>query len=392
MFNQVKNQNAEKALAYENDDFSDFDLLTEDFEMGDGEKTYGETQYVDSKKKGKATAADLLADDNALDGLDGFNPDGLGGGELQQQLSEFKTVIEKSSNLSAEEKKDYLTKIEKWTQALDLHMDPESIQTEFETLQQEVGEAGAFPANVRNLAKSTGVDPAELNSLFKKHGLNAEKLPSPSDSRVAALLNDPDFSEKLGEFEEGVSNASKALGEEIKKQSKAAKEWNSEAKKNNKIERSSDDSSYQFLYDAHFHQDDKSKALIEAHKQLTAEKTKVLAAIYGKKIKVDEAFDWPKVELVPFEVDLQGAGKTNIPEWMKQAHYPMQSYDRWEYKWEDFALNFLLPVGQGIAWMAQADDLGKRSDLPEGGELINIGVQSSGESEITPETKSETNK
>ena len=345
---------------------------------------YPDSIYQDKRSKNDSVApfqdqGDSMNFDDQGDEFGG----GVAGNDsqsLKKELQDFETTsIRKNPNLSAEEKKDYQTKIEKWIHSVDLTPGAmDQIQAEFQTLQQEISTAGAYPTSVRNLSKATGVDPSELESLFKKYGISGDKLPSPSDDKMAALLNDEVFADTLGSLNQGVAGAAKALEEEITQQTKTATELNDEAKKNNKIERSSDDSSYKFLYDAHFHQDDKSKALIEAHKQLTAEKTRVLTAIYGKKINVDEAFDLPEVELVPFEVDLQGAGKTNIPDWMKQAHYPMQSYDRWEYKWEDFALNFLLPVGQGIAWIEQADDLGKRSDLPEGGELINIGVQSSG--------------
>jgi hypothetical protein len=235
---------------------------------------------------------------------------------------------------------------------------------------------------------------------------------------VAALLNDPDFTD-LGMLKENVAGATKALNDEIGKLLKTAKDLNDKAQSDSKQARSSDDSSYRFLYDAHFHQDEKSQALLDARKQLASQTARYLSALYGKVVTPEEkpemagmvsfddkvlnvvansatgevqfgskaVIDWPKVEVVTFEVDNFGGSKTNIPQWMKDANYPIHVYHSYEQTqtndWWYHLLNgvtlglatavtFPLEIDKGIK-AAQSDH-----NIPSGGEMKNVGVQSSG--------------
>lgn len=323
-----------------------------------------------------------------------------GTGSLKQAIQDYKKTLEKTPNLDDQEKKSYLAQLDKWTSALNLKTaDLEDIQSQFETVQQEVNTASTYPQAIRKLAKITGKEPSELQTLFKKHDLDPSNLPSPPDSKIAALLNDSDFSEKLGSLRESIASTTKDLKDEISKQAKTAHDLNDAAQQAKDKQRSSDDSSYKFLYNATFHQDEKSKALVVARTALAGETAKYLSALYGKEVKAEtkdpeksgfisfdqgvslnvvgnigsapageenaasaqaqiqfskKKIDWPPVEIVKFEVDLYG-GKwsdddgsiTKIPEWMKQANYPMQAYDVRETAWWEKALLGIGSVGAG---------------------------------------------
>ena len=286
------------------------------------------------------------------------------------------------------------------------------------------GTDGNVAQPLKDLSRATGQDPETVQELLKKHGLDLDHLPHPPDAKVAALLNDPDFSERLTTLKESVGGASQALKDEIAKQTKTAKDQNDQAQKSNQ-KRSSDDSAYRFLYDAHFHQDEKSQGLIEARKQLAAETASYLSALYGKEVKVEDTpekagmvsiggatlnvlsnsstgeiqfgakIDWPNVEIVTFEVDNFGGSKTDIPPWMKEANYPMHIYHSYEQtQTNDWWYHLLNGVTMGLAMAVTTPleiDKGVKAsqsdhNIPSGGELKNIGVLSSGSVQSGTET------
>ncbi len=335
---------------------------------------------------------------------------------LKADLDKTKKMIEDNSNLTKEEKEAFLKNIEKWSHSLDLgRLDLGLIQEQLDAMREELNQVEAFPKNLREMSKQTGKEPSELQALLKKHNLDSENLPNPPDEKVAALLNDPEFSEKLDSLKSDVSTAQTALSDEIKKQTEAAKHLNDEAKKDKNKARSSDVSSYEFLYKAHFHKDEKSKALIAAQLQLATETASCLSALYGKTVTAETSpekvgvlsfeggasinvlvcgagveasasgvlqfsnkasIDWPKVEVVPFAVDNFRDGKTEIPEWMTKSNYPLDVYDQYNpdqdakddwWKW------LLVPIAGPLAFSDNFDDELHKSDaLSTGGELKDI--------------------
>jgi len=388
-------------------DLEEFEALDQEF--------YG-SQYLD-RRANRGTGQDL---NPAFE----IGPSGPELGDLfeeerplKEQLEEFqRTGIANNPNLTAEEKKAYQLELEKWIYSLDLHLDPEGIQDQFEVMRLEVGAASVYPSYLRHLAQQTGKEPAELQVLLKKHGLQGDKSPSLSDARVSALLNDPDFSERVSSLKESVVRATKDLHDEIEKQVETAKSENGKSAKD-KDQRSQDDQSYRFLYDAYFHQDEKSKALIETRRQLATETAGLLSALYGKKVGIEEQPEkiglvsldgtslnlpfttrgdvpWPKVTLVPFEVHHEGSRQAKIPEWLLQANYPMNSFD--EYSWRDNAWQWGVAfLGAGVisTGMQYMDWNNHGRPMASGGKLENIGIQSvTTEESKSGETELEKNK
>jgi len=411
------------------DDFGDYE--GSDFEVLDeGDPLSG---YQDDRKDVPNSKTGQGQGDSTLFGDWGDGQE-LGSEEydsqnLKQELQKYEaTAIAKNTNLSDEEKKSFQAKIEKLIHAIDLKVgDTPGIENEFQTLQQEISKATIYSGSLRHLSADTGIDPADLEAVFKKYGLNEDKLPTPPDSRVAALLNDEIFSDKLGSLKANVATAEKDLKDEIVNQTNTATQLNDQAKLDKKKERNSDDSSYRYLYDAYFHQDDKSKAVVDARQQLATGVSQVLSSLYGKPVKPDESvdhagcvvlggasinvmsdstsgkfkfgkstdIDWPLVKPVTFGVDNFGEGKTTIPQWMKDSGYPIAVYDELDTKnwiknnwWNVAILGF---VTGGVSWgSVLCDDLSKKGDdyIPTGGVLRNIGVQSTGE---TPSTEISSN-
>jgi len=367
--------------------------------------------------KGKIPA-DLLTELKKIEakfiGMEEMSGDDMGQDQdskpLKRDLEDFKASLQSNPNLSEDEKKLYIKNIEKWSTSLDLNSSAsDSIQEQFEIMKDEISKASTFPKATRDLAKLVGKDASELQALLLKYGLDPEHLPNPPDDKVAAFLEDPEFSDKFTSLKEGVATANKDLSDEIAKQTKIANDLNAETLKDKDKERSSDVSSYEFLYKAYFHHDDKSTALISARQQVAKEAASYLSALYGKEVKVEMDpkkagavsfegqslnvigsanqdgsaisikfssncnIDWPKVELVSFGVDNYGDGKTQIPQWMKDAHYPMHLYDTYD----DHSTSIWWNLLGGVSWIANAVEGSKKGDdLPAAGELMDIEISS----------------
>jgi len=311
---------------------------------------------------------------------------------LNKQIERFRANFEKSDSLIPEKKKAISDQLDKLRTGINLKtMSPEKIAEEFEALKEQVATLSLQPQGVQRLANllPAGTDLSEVTKLFDKYGIKPDKLPNlsnPSDPEVgklAQLLNDPLIADSLGlnAAKQKVSQAAGDLKNEIAKQTQTARKLNQEAEADKDKERSSDDSSYRFLYDAHFKQDAKSKALIDARREYATKVASALSALTGQVVSAvppttqkegdfvnyaaDQAgaiqvgdrvinvipnsmnpelsfvsasagIDWPAVELIPYGVDTYEDGKKEPPEWMKDSGYPMYAYQRdetpaWKY-------------------------------------------------------------
>jgi hypothetical protein len=279
---------------------------------------------------------------------------------LKTELTDYKTAIQNNPNLSDAKKTEYTGKIDQWLQGMDLKtLDAEAIQPLFDDLKTEITTATAFSPAIQSLAQTTGKEPAELEALFKKHGLDPANLPTPPDSKVAALLNDPEFSESIGNLKQGVADAYKGLKSEIDTQTSNANNLNAANVSSDTSNLDNlDVSSFKFLQDATNHTDDKSNALIDARKNLANETANILSAMYGKTVTAStdptkagtisfdgtnlnvctsslsgdiqfgsKGIDWPDVSRVTYQIDAEGDGQTPIPDWMSKAGYPTHAYD-----------------------------------------------------------------
>jgi len=312
---------------------------------------------------------ELAANPTGTDGTDASGvTDGSGDPTAQQStdaikkdLTDFKTSINSNPNLTADKKSQYTQKIDQWLNGLDLKtIDAETIQPLLDSMKQEVTTASAYAPSIQSLAQATGKSPEELDALFKKHNLDPKNLPNPPDASVAALLNDPELGdENINSDKQAVKDSLQALKDEIDNKTKAASDLNSaNVASDTSVQDNLDVSSFKFLYDASQHNDDKSKALSDARKKLATDTATILSAMYGKTVTAstdpkksgfisfdgtdlnvctsstsgDVQFgtsdvDWPTVSLPTYDIDAEGDGVTPVPQWMKDASYPVHVYD-----------------------------------------------------------------
>src|SRR5262249_17908412 len=110
---KINEKNLETVSSLEDDTWNYNDLSEFDIENGD---TPG-SRYQDNRTKLDAVDSRQNPEDFSLDGQGSDVSDGQ---ELKQELQQFEASVAKNPNLSAEEKKNYQTKVEKWIHNIDL--------------------------------------------------------------------------------------------------------------------------------------------------------------------------------------------------------------------------------------------------------------------------------
>jgi len=312
--------------------------------------------------------------------------------KLLSNLKEFKDTVQKNTNLSSEDKQTFLEKLDRWISNMELTPGEEEIQQidyDFSDLKGQFTQASHYGPVINRVAQATGNDPAQVEELFEKHGIDPKNLPSPPNGKIADLLNDSDFSGSLNSLMGEAKEKYKSLKDEIKTQVSNANLENEKNQASDTSQRDSvDQSSFKFLYNANFHRDDFSEALINTRLKAAEETASLLSALYGEEVSASTdpekagiisfkgselnilskggiseiSFsqtepEWPPVEMVEIFIDNEADGKTDLIDWMKEAHYPYYNYD-----WDNSASG---------AWTYQGD----RNDgsLKPGEDPVDIG-------------------
>ncbi len=282
------------------------------------------------------------------------------GGSLKSQLEDTKEKILADTNLSEKKRKEMTDKIDKWLSTLELGASEEmesKIMDEFMALQEEYANAALFSSGASTLAELTGMDPSEIEALAQKHGVDLNNLPNPPDAKLAALIAELP---NIGGLVDDVKSKYTDLQNQIDSAVSSANATNEANQASDSSKKDSTDwTPFQFLYNAKFHRDDASQALANAKTALAKEVANVLSALYGTEVTAIEdpakcgmvSFngmelnvlgtgganatigfsesppEWPSVDLVQVYVDDEGDGKTDVPPWMRDAHYPYHIYD-----------------------------------------------------------------
>lgn len=276
----------------------------------------------------------------------------------KKELEDYLKAVNDNSDIPSDLKDEAKEKIEKWIKGMELGtITMETVDEELEELKSTISEATAFPPNLQKLAEVTGKTPGELEDLFKKYGIDPKNIPNPPNEAVASLLNDPSFSSTLPDLKTKVSEAEK----EIVKAAETAKADCATENNNRAAGTSSaaiNDAPFKRLLDLKNGTHDVSKGLIEARKNLATEVASILSAMYGTEIKAstdsakagcvsfngdlnvvsdsttgsigfsnDTKIDWPPIELVAYGTDNEGNNTFAAPQWVKDAGFPVYSYD-----------------------------------------------------------------
>lgn len=283
-----------------------------------------------------------------------------GEGNLTEELQNFKTSLASMTNLTPEKREEFESQIDQWLSNLNLGTgDPEQIWDLFDTLKSEVNDLAAFSPTEQSFGEALGIGAEAAHALLEKHGIDPNNLPPPDDSRIIALLNDPEL-EGIQAAANNITTSEKNLEEfiDLNKQQAKAENAAREAETSNYTD-SKDVTVFKNLYEASNHEDDRSVDLIDAHEKFGQEVAKVLTALYGEEATVTEGdtdragvvkfdgksyrfdvsssgdidttsdldIDWPDVTLVEWLYDAEGSGNLGRPQWVKDADYPAKSYD-----------------------------------------------------------------
>lgn len=207
------------------------------------------------------------------------------------QAEQLKKTIEAMDNLRNSDKQKFLDRIEQELHRLDLAKDSpdagESVRDEvsvhLEEVEIEATELGAYPAGVTALSEALSLDPSEVKL---PSGLDLENPPNPPSKA---------FIEKLIEL----SPELKGLVDQVKtavneRQASVETNLQSATNQNNANTGSTTDADHfdtlvwQGLYDLKYHQDPKSKAVVDAMNACSDKLASVLQAIYGDQLKVEK--------------------------------------------------------------------------------------------------------
>jgi len=284
------------------------------------------------------------------------------GAGLSQELNDLKQQINKNENLTDSDREGFLEKVDRYLSNLELGASEESIdeiRSELETLKGDLAEVSNHAPAVSRLAKITGTDPATIEALMEKHGIDPKNLPSRPDSKVAALLSDGELSEKISTQLDLHQKMMTNFQQEIDSHIAEANNINSanEGSDTSKVDTQSF-TAHRWLYNAHFHRDERSQEIIGAREAIATDTANLLGALYGEEVQVlsgpeaagmiqmgstklnvvpeagagalaftTKAPEWLPVELVTAFVDDEGDGKTKVVSWMQEAHYPYHIYD-----------------------------------------------------------------
>jgi len=231
----------------------------------------------------------LALDAQAAAGVDGNDDGSASNTTLKTQIEDFKSKVQQNSNLSDAKKEEYSKKLDQWLNGLQLESaDPDTIQSEFEALQQEISDASAYAPGIQGLAEASGIDPQELQKNAEQLGM-LDQLKNPPNPPTA------DF----------IKNVIKICGKEeifaaVKEKVVARMDFynternaaNSQNGSNSTCTSNNNDnmdfSHFQNLYDLKYHQDTKSKEVASAMNEATSELIPCLKAIYGNNVDVKQ--------------------------------------------------------------------------------------------------------
>jgi hypothetical protein len=320
-----------------------------------------------AKIAGDLNAAVNPASAEGAEGMEGMegegNEEAVEREAKKKELEDYLKAVNDNPDIPSDLKEDAKEKIEKWIKGMELGtITMETIDEELDTLKNEISDATAFAPTIQKLAQVTGKEPAELEKLFEKHGLDPKNLPNPPDAKVAELLNDPAFSDTISSLKSQVKDDYKALKDFIQTNTSNANSLNSANESSNTSQTDNlDYTSFQNLQDAFEKKDDNSKRLIENSNKLANEVANVLSAMYDTEVKAvggadplkagmitfggtemniigsgatgevgfktGSGLDWPQVDRVAYRYDGEGDGQTPPPGWMKTSSYPSSAYD-----------------------------------------------------------------
>jgi len=307
------------------------------------------------------------------DAAEDWGPDNPEGAEEAPLKSQIATLL-KDPNLIENHK----SRLEKMQSTLALHpKNAEQIGEDFETLKEEATEVQTHGEAALRLSQALGMkDISAAAKLMAKYHLDpAAKKFDPK--QIVEFLKDPEVAAHFAEAQQGVKEKQKSLDQLAPKKAQEAHAQNQtiDAKDTSKVI-DVDYAPFKWIHDT---LRGESQEMLELAKgaqgcgqklhDFLAQVFKIEATGDAKNPGMLELGGGVKVNAVDFDdnggpsihtptnlmpvalhADLEGDGNTQIPDWMKKSHYPVQSID--EGGWNPLSIGLYFPLafvgGAGI--------------------------------------------
>ncbi len=237
------------------------------------------------------------------DGLEGFEDDGATPPpnleEFKTELNTFKTEIDNAKNLSEDERTTLTAQVEKILHDIELagtdpakqaELDIDGMKSELEDMRNDLKEKDQFSPGVKSLADASELEPEviEAKAVAKRINLDSPTMNDELINFLAEIV--PDLKDKIEAVKKAVNDRQKFIDDNLA----AAKSQNSSNRRCTSDVDKFDAAMWQNLYDLKYHQDEKSKAVMDAKKEVLDILTPILGGIFKdvKKVDPESASGW----------------------------------------------------------------------------------------------------
>ncbi|HKY62350.1 MAG TPA: hypothetical protein VJR29_02935 [bacterium] len=225
--------------------------------------------------------------------------------EFKDELEDYRDDVMDMENLTEAEKTEYCGAIDRMINDIELaekdparlaDIDVEGMREELNELKTGVDGSNLHSQGVKGLAELAGMTPEELAAKAEASGISLDNLSLPPPMELFDFLKEisPELKTKL----EAVETAANERAKFYEDNKYAADSINSSNTRSTTDGDNSDTTAWQNLYDLKYHQDDKSKAVMDAMKAVTETLTPLLEALYpGQDVKPVEVSGYSGWEL-----------------------------------------------------------------------------------------------
>ncbi|HKX12387.1 MAG TPA: hypothetical protein VJP40_04475, partial [bacterium] len=207
--------------------------------------------------------------------------------EFKDDLEDYRDDIMDMDNLTEEEKTTFAAQVDTMINQIELdekdpaklaEIDIEGMKAELDEIKSQVDAGNLHSQGVKGLAELAGMTPEELAAKAEASGISLDNLSLPPPMELFDFLKEisPELKTKLEAVETAVNERTKFYEDSLH----AAESQNGSNNNSTTDSDNTDTTPWQNLYDLKYHQDEKSKAVMDAMKAVTEALTPLLEALY----------------------------------------------------------------------------------------------------------------
>jgi hypothetical protein len=217
--------------------------------------------------------------------------------DFKDDLEDYRDDIMSMENLTEEEKTTFAAQVDTMINEIELaekdpaklaEIDVESLKADLDEIKGQVDAGNLHSQGVKGLADLAGMTPEELAAKAEAAGIDLSNLSLPPPMQLFDFLKEisPELKSKLEAVETAMNERAKFY--ETNKQ--AADSQNSSNSRSSTDTDNTDTTPWQNLYNLKYHQDEKSKAVMDAMKSVMDTMSPLLEALYpGQDVKPVES-------------------------------------------------------------------------------------------------------